>query len=122
MEKKDVNKRKIEVLYQKETEKRERNDLFNKKISAFFANMEIQRFFKGFSNQLSLIFDFLRTNIEIDKKLNFTNAHLQYKAYVYFTLYFDVLDNVLDLSEIQQIYRSVSKDLKLKERIPIGFS
>jgi len=71
---------------------------------------------------LALIFDFLRTNIEIDKKLTFTTSHLQYKAYVYFALYFEVLDNVLDLSEIQQIFRSVSKDINLKERIPIGFS
>lgn len=120
LEKKDNDKKRIELLYQKEKRKREKNETFNKKIAVLLASQEISRFFQNYTNQLTLIFDFMRSNIEIDKNLNFNTTHWQYKTYMFFTFYFDLIGSVLDTSDIQLIYRSVSKDIKLKERIPIG--
>ena len=119
-EKKDLDRKKIESIYHKQKEKREFSEAYNKKFTALMGSQEVTRFFQNYSNQLTLIFDFLRTNVEIDKTINFTTTHLQYKAYIYFFLYFELLGSPLDSSEIQLIYRSVSKDLKLMERIPIG--
>jgi len=119
-EKKDLNRRKIDALYQKQKQKREFNETINKKVSILMGSQETTRFFQNYQNQLTFIFDFMRTNVEIEKNLNFTTSHLQFKAYLYFFLYFELLDGVVDNVETQLIYRSVTKDLKLKERIPIG--
>ena len=119
-EKNDQNRRKIDALYQKQKQKREFNETINKKVSILMGSQETTRFFQNYQNQLTFIFDFMRTNVEIEKNLNFTTSHLQFKAYLYFFLYFELLDGVVDNVETQLIYRSVTKDLKLKERIPIG--
>ena len=102
--------------------KREKSEAINKKIASLLSSPDTTRIFQSYSNQLTLIFDFLRTNVEIDKNLNFTTNHLQFKAYMYFAFYFDLMESVVDSTNLQLIYRSVSKDLKLKERIPIGIN
>lgn len=119
--KKEQEKKKVHQLYQKEKIKRETDEILNKKIGTLLNSEDTKNFFAKHKNQLNFIFDFLRKNVELDKSLNFSPNHLQYKAFLYFTFYFGLIENVLTPEEIQLIYRSTSKDVKLKERIPIGF-
>lgn len=121
LKKLEKSRRKAEEKYEKERKKREKTENTNKKVAQLLNSKEIADFFSSFQQEIAYFFDFFRTNVEILTSLGFSPEHLQYKGYVHFASFFEILGKVLTFEELQLIYRSVTRDLKLKDRIPIGF-
>lgn len=122
LEKEKKNKRKLETALREARKAREKEREANAQLHAMFKSENYQLVFKRHEKELDYLFKFYSAVFPDKSSMQDNKDIMSFKALMVFGSHFNIYPDVVSKENLKLAYRSVSKDLKIDGKTPVGIN